>query len=268
MDASRWLKGRTNVLLAVAALALGLGGVGLASVSALHAPAAVNRAVPVTVNGGKLVFPAKALPAGKVTFVATNKGKAPGAFAAMGLGLNKRTPAIPPGKSSKLTVTLKPGTYHFWDPVQSTMGKAVYLPVRKAVDVTVANGKLTFSTKTLPAGKVLFVVTNTGKTNHGFAAMGTGLRHLTHGIQPGTSAIVMITLKQGTYHFWDPVRSTMAKAVFLSVKGSGTGTSGSTGGSTGGGSTGGGGGFTPSPSPSPSPSPAPGGDMGHDGCDH
>jgi hypothetical protein len=48
----------------------------------------------------------------------------------MGLGLVKRTPAIPVGKSLKLTVTLKTGTYHFWDPVRSTMARAVYLTVK------------------------------------------------------------------------------------------------------------------------------------------
>ena len=255
------MRGRANAILAVAVLALGLGGVALASMGGLTAGSSTHRTVAVTAANGKLVFSTKTLPAGNVTFVVTNKGKAAAAFAAMGLGLNKRTASIPAGASGKLTVTLKPGTYHFWDPVLSKMSKAVFLPVRQAVDVSVANGKLTFSAKTLPKGPVMFVVVNNGKTPAAFAAMGLGLLEETTAIKPGKSAMLTVTLTSGTYHFWDPVRSSMEKAVYLSVKGSGSTTS-SGGGSTGGGSTGGGstgGGSTG------------GGDgMDHagDGCDH
>jgi hypothetical protein len=243
--------------------------VALANIDALTTPAATHRTVAVTAANGKLKFATKTLPSGSVTFVVTNKGKGTAAFAAMGLGLNKKTPPIAAGRTGKLTVALKPGTYHFWDAVGSSMTKAVYLPVRQAVDVSLANGKLTFSTKTLPKGPVMFVVVNKGKSTAAFAAMGLGLMEETTTIRPGKSAMLALTLKSGTYHFWDPVRSTMEKAVYLSVKGSAPTGSGSTGGGSTGGGSGGGGGYTPPPGGGSgggtTPPPM---DHAGDGCDH
>jgi uncharacterized cupredoxin-like copper-binding protein len=253
------------MLLAVAILGLGLGGVALASINGSGATSAT---VTVTVANGKLSFSTRTLPAGTVTFVAVNKDTTTThGFAVMGLGLNKRTAAIPVGESLKLTVTLKPGTYHFWDPVRSSMAKATYITVKgtsvsKSVSVTVASGKLTFLTKPLPAGTVTFVVVNKGTTTHAFAVMGLGLNKRTAAIQPGKSATLTVKLTGGTYHFWDPVRSTMAKAVYVTVKGAATSSpsssSSSSTGSTGG--TGGGGTYPVIPGD--------GMDHGGDGCDH
>lgn len=55
--------------------------------------------------------------AGKVTFVAVNKGTIPHALAIAGKGLKAKTAVVAPGKSARLTVTLKSGSYNVWCPV-------------------------------------------------------------------------------------------------------------------------------------------------------
>jgi hypothetical protein len=87
--------------------------------------------VNVVVKDGKLTVSPVKLTAGKVTFVATNKGTVKHALAIMGNGLApKRTPALAAGKSARLVVTLKPGKYHVWDPITSSMSRAKYLTVK------------------------------------------------------------------------------------------------------------------------------------------
>ena len=55
---------------------------------------------------------------GKYTFVAQNKGQATHALMITGPGIkNAMTPDIQPGKSAKLTVTLKKGKYDVYCPV-------------------------------------------------------------------------------------------------------------------------------------------------------
>jgi hypothetical protein len=63
-----------------------------------------------------------------VKLVVVNKGKLSHALAFMGKGFDpKRTPTLTPGKSATLTVTVKPGMYHVWDPVRSSMSHATML---------------------------------------------------------------------------------------------------------------------------------------------
>ena len=139
------------------------------------------------------------------------------------------------------------------------------------VTVSVLDGKLTLSPTSLPAGKVILVVSNKGKMTHGLAIMGTGFApKQTAKIAVGKTATLTVTLTAGKYHLWDPVQSSMSHAKFITVNapkassggtktgGSSGGTvtmpssgSGSSSGSTGGG-TGGGGTMDP----------------GMDGCDH
>ena len=138
------------------------------------------------------------------------------------------------------------------------------------VTVSVLDGKLTLSPTSLPAGKVILVVSNKGKMTHGLAIMGESLApKQTPKIAVGKTATLTVTLTAGKYHLWDPVQSSMSHAKFITVKApatsstGGTKTGGSSGGTmtmpstgTGSGSTGGGtgGGGTTDP--------------GMDGCDH
>ena len=138
--------------------------------------------------------------------------------------------------------------------------------------ISVLDGRVTFATTTLPAGKVTLVVVNKGTKKHALAIMGEAMSpKRTPAIAVGKTARLVVTLAAGKYHMWDPVTSSMSHAKFITVKapktsgtGGSSGSTGSTGssgsgssssGSSGGGGTGGGGGGTPT-------------DPGMDGCDH
>jgi iron uptake system EfeUOB component EfeO/EfeM len=124
---------RKNAVIAVALLALGLAGVALAGVAtgSSHSAAGAVTELRVSVLDSRVSFLAKALPAGKVTLVVSNKGTKKHALAIMGdTMMAKRTPAIGVGKTVRLTVTLEAGKYHMWDPVTSSMSHAKFITVK------------------------------------------------------------------------------------------------------------------------------------------
>lgn len=57
------------------------------------------------------------LKAGTVTFNIKNDGTIAHALEIKGQGIDKKTGNIDPGKTEKLTVTLKPGKYEIWCPI-------------------------------------------------------------------------------------------------------------------------------------------------------
>ena len=132
--------------------------------------------------------------------------------------------------------------------------------------MSVLDGRVSFTTATLPAGKVTLVVSNKGTKQHALAIMGATMQpKRTPAIGVGKTVRLTVTLSAGKYHMWDPVTSSMSHAKFITVKApaassgsgsssAGSGSTGSTGSSGGTGSTGGGGGGTTDP--------------GMDGCDH
>ena len=123
--------GRKNVVIAVAVLALGVAGVAIAGVSSKSSSGATATKVTVSVLDGKLTLTPTSLPAGKVILVVSNKGKMTHGLAIMGETLSpKQTPKIAAGKTATLTVTLKAGKYHLWDPVQSSMSHAKFITVK------------------------------------------------------------------------------------------------------------------------------------------
>ena len=120
-------RSRIHVLSAVLVfvLALALGGTALAQRSS-----GSNQAN-VTILDGKIKLSPSSFAPGRLTLVAVNKGTASHALEIMGTGLQpKRTPAIGRGKSAQLTVTLKVGVYHLWDPIKSSMSHAATLTVK------------------------------------------------------------------------------------------------------------------------------------------
>jgi hypothetical protein len=122
------IRGRAHLVVAVLILGLGLGGVALAQRSS-SGSAQVN----VTLLDGKLKVSPTTFAVGKLTLVVVNKGKLSHALAIMGVGLQpKRTPTIGSGKSARLTVTVRAGMYHVWDPVRSSMSHATMLTARAA----------------------------------------------------------------------------------------------------------------------------------------
>jgi Cupredoxin-like domain len=123
--------GRKNIALAIALLGLGLAGVALAGVNGGSGSGDASSEISILVRDGRLSVSPTSFPAGKITLVVVNKGKTTHGLAIMGTGLSpKRTPAIPVGKTARLTVTLKAGSYHVWDPVQSSMSHAKMLTAK------------------------------------------------------------------------------------------------------------------------------------------
>jgi hypothetical protein len=118
---------RIQLVIAVVVLSLGLGGAALAQ----HSSGSVQ--VNVTILDGKIKVSTTSFVPGKITLVAVNKGSASHALAIMGTGLMaKQTPTIASGKTAQLTVMVKAGTYHLWDPVKSSMSHATLLTVKAA----------------------------------------------------------------------------------------------------------------------------------------
>ncbi len=121
------LRRRSHLLIVVLVLALGLGGVALAQRSTGSVQANV------TLRDGKIEVSPTTFAPGKLTLVAVNMGSVSHALAIMGTGLQpKRTATIGSGKTAKLTVTVKVGMYHVWDPVRSSMSHATMLTVKAA----------------------------------------------------------------------------------------------------------------------------------------
>jgi uncharacterized cupredoxin-like copper-binding protein len=93
---------RLSAALVVVAVLIGAGA---SSVLAAKSHTA-GTTVKVTASEFKFVLSTKTAKAGSVTFVVTNKGKLDHDFKIAG----KKTPLLKPGKSAKLTVTLKKGS--------------------------------------------------------------------------------------------------------------------------------------------------------------
>jgi hypothetical protein len=110
--------------------ALTLAGAALAAIGATAGPTAG-----VTIlDSGTVRLGRTAIRAGTVTFVAVNKGKQRHALAIMGPGIaNKRSAAIAPGQSGRLTVTVKKGMYMLWDPIGGSMKRSAMLMVAGAM---------------------------------------------------------------------------------------------------------------------------------------
>jgi hypothetical protein len=122
------------------------------------------------------------------------------------------------------------------------------------VNVTLLDGKLKISQTTFAAGSLNLLVVNQGKLSHALAIMGTGLQpRRTPTLTTGKSAHLMVILRAGgSYHVWDPVRSSMSHATMLTVK-KATATTGSSGVTSSSGGTSGGGGGAPSAGPGVNP---------------
>ena len=94
---------------------------GLLVVGALGAAMPARRGSPVAVSAKlsewTIQLSEATVPAGQVTFTATNGGSIPHAFEVEGNGTERETPLIQPGASATLTLTLKPGTYEVYCPV-------------------------------------------------------------------------------------------------------------------------------------------------------
>ncbi len=98
---------RLGAGIAVAFAAFALAGPALAAPA--HARHAAGSPVKVTASEFKFVLSSTSVAAGSVTFTIVNKGKLAHDFSIAG----KKSALIAPGKSGKLTVTLKAGKYPY-----------------------------------------------------------------------------------------------------------------------------------------------------------
>lgn len=84
-------------------------------------PTARATIVTVTLTDFKITLSTTSLSPGPYTFVAEQRGQSPHALSIQGPGVETvTTPTIPPGgPSQRLNVTLQPGTYEMWCPVDN-----------------------------------------------------------------------------------------------------------------------------------------------------
>src|SRR5438105_9968655 len=74
-----------------------------------------------------------------------------------------------------------------------------------AVSAKLSEWKVELSKRSIAAGTVTFTVANVGSIPHAFEVEGQGIEQETAVIQPGSSAILTLTLKPGTYEVYCPV---------------------------------------------------------------
>jgi uncharacterized cupredoxin-like copper-binding protein len=119
------MRNQRKRLAAAAGLAVALGGGAVA-----HARVAAPT-VTITLKEFKLTPAKTSTAAGRVTFVVVNAGKLPHALALSGPGVKAaKTPIIAPGRSARLTVTLKTGGYALWCPVANHAAMGMRATVR------------------------------------------------------------------------------------------------------------------------------------------
>jgi plastocyanin len=108
---------------------------------------------------------------------------------------------------------------------------------KTTIRITEREFKIGLSSNRASTGPVRFEIKNTGKYPHSLAISGVGVKTKTKLIQPGKSAVLLVTLKQGVYSLWCPVPGHAARGMKAKViapgAGGATGTTTTTGTTTG-----------------------------------
>ena len=76
---------------------------------------------------------------------------------------------------------------------------------KSTITVTEREFKIAVSSKTAKKGPVRLVVRNKGKYAHAVSIKGAGVSKRTPLIEPGKSAVLLVTLRSGRYALWCPV---------------------------------------------------------------
>lgn len=111
---------------------------------------------------------------------------------------------------------------------------------KTTIRVTEREYKIGLSATKAPAGPVRFEIKNTGRLAHALAISGAGVKTRTKLIQPGKTAVLLVSFKKGAYTIWCPVPGHAAlgmKAKLLILTQSGGGGSPATTSGGGGGDT-------------------------------
>ena len=90
------------------------------------------------------------------------------------------------------------------------------------IRITEREYHMTLSTRSVAAGKVTFVIRNTGKLRHEFAVVGGGLAHAVRApaIAPGATRPLTVTFTRGgTVKVWCPLHSALGMSTSFAVKG-------------------------------------------------
>jgi Sulfocyanin (SoxE) domain len=96
----------------------------------------------------------------------------------------------------------------------ATAGVVARAGTPKTIKVTEKEFRITLSSHEATAGRVRFVVRNTGKYPHALAISGAGVKVTkTPLIKPGKSAVLVVTLRSGRYSLWCPIPGHAAKGM-------------------------------------------------------
>jgi plastocyanin len=164
------------------------------------APAAASarssaRATPVTVVATEHGFKVsrKKVPTGAVLFHFRNAGTRAHDLEVAG----KKTAAVKPGGKATLRVTLaKPGKVALASTVGGKLRGVLVVQGVTTVDVTEYEFGFDLSRTSVPAGKVVFVMRNSGSIVHNFDLIDGGVGPF---LTPGQTATMTVTLKPGSY---------------------------------------------------------------------
>jgi len=117
----------------------------------------------------------------------------------------------------------------------ATAGVVAHASASKTtIRVTEREYKIALSVRKVPEGTSRFQIRNTGHFAHALEIAGPGVKKRTPMIKPGTSAVLTVTLRAGSYSLWCPVPGHAALGMKSALIVTGTSTAGgaSTGGDT------------------------------------
>ncbi|MEV0353199.1 cupredoxin domain-containing protein [Nonomuraea sp. NPDC050680] len=131
MSAAIRSRSAPRLVIGLVAAALTLTTVG-AGTTASAVPGARDRSVTVTEREFSLTLSTTGFKPGTYTFTIHNAGTAPHGLTIKGPGVDSTSSIVPAGKTTKLSVTLKKGTYDLWCPVDNhrAMGMMTKISVK------------------------------------------------------------------------------------------------------------------------------------------
>jgi len=89
---------------------------------------------------------------------------------------------------------------------------------RAQIDVTLLDGKMVVTPRSVTAGPVTLLVVNKGKAGHALAISGQGVgAKRTATLKTGASAKLSLTTSSGPYKLWDPVAGSLSRATVLTA---------------------------------------------------